>query len=412
MSVTLSTCQEEAKLNFINFLSNQHEQEFCLSGQAGSGKSFLVKHLVKEIPAANKVAKVFNPNSKGISGVVYCATTNKAAGILADAVNKNVETVHSLFSLIMKFDDDTGEAYWIRSNRPVKFGTSDLIFIEESSMVGKDLLKLILANVTPTNKICWLGDSLQLFPVKEDNCPVFVRKTFNAELNTVIRFDNENIKNTCEILRQSVSENKLLKLTENENVKVLSRPEFDARLLKANKEGINCKFIAWTNTRVNAYGLKIHEHLYGTREYSIGQKLMVKKACLTSDSNMLTTQTELIIERQPMDINITLGKGKIDVTMLYTNKGTLIVPKHRAKAMKLLKPLKDAREWVRYNSEVQKLAQVTSAYSITCHQAQSSTYHTVFIDLSNIMRNPNKEEMLRLIYVAASRASHNIYFCK
>ena len=56
-------------------------------------------------------------------------------------------------------------------------------------------------------------------------------------------------------------------------------------------------------------------------------------------------------------------------------------------------------------------------FAITSHKSQGSTYDTVFVDLNdmifdkngNIYSNP--DELLRRLYVACSRASHNLILC-
>ena len=54
------------------------------------------------------------------------------------------------------------------------------------------------------------------------------------------------------------------------------------------------------------------------------------------------------------------------------------------------------------------------AFAITANKAQGSTYDNVFIDLNDIcftntgMLRDNKDEMLRRLYVAISRARHEV----
>lgn len=56
-------------------------------------------------------------------------------------------------------------------------------------------------------------------------------------------------------------------------------------------------------------------------------------------------------------------------------------------------------------------------FSITSHKSQGSTYDTVFVDLNDMVYNKNGviygnyDDMLRRIYVACSRARHNLIIC-
>jgi len=48
------------------------------------------------------------------------------------------------------------------------------------------------------------------------------------------------------------------------------------------------------------------------------------------------------------------------------------------------------------------------AYAITAHRAQGSTYDSVFVDVPDILRNPNRQEAFRCLYVACSRPKHKL----
>lgn len=56
-------------------------------------------------------------------------------------------------------------------------------------------------------------------------------------------------------------------------------------------------------------------------------------------------------------------------------------------------------------------------FSITSHKSQGSTYNTVFVDLNDIIYDKNgniytkKDELLRLLYVACSRAKNELILC-
>ena len=55
-----------------------------------------------------------------------------------------------------------------------------------------------------------------------------------------------------------------------------------------------------------------------------------------------------------------------------------------------------------------------SQLTITSHKSQGSTYNTVFVDLNDMIYDKNgniysnADDLLRRLYVACSRASHNL----
>ena len=62
-----------------------------------------------------------------------------------------------------------------------------------------------------------------------------------------------------------------------------------------------------------------------------------------------------------------------------------------------------------YNIYIYPFANVNYGYSITVHKAQGSTFRDVFIDMEDIIKNQNENEMKRCLYTAISRTSHKLY---
>ena len=71
----------------------------------------------------------------------------------------------------------------------------------------------------------------------------------------------------------------------------------------------------------------------------------------------------------------------------------------------VIKPL-----WKQWNKIfVDKFAEISYGYSITCHKSQGSTFENVFIDIDDICINKNENDMKKCIYTSVSRASNEIY---
>ena len=58
-----------------------------------------------------------------------------------------------------------------------------------------------------------------------------------------------------------------------------------------------------------------------------------------------------------------------------------------------------------YDNRVIKRKSLDYGYCISTHKSQGSTYQFVIVDMENLLRCPNKEELRQLQYVAMSRAS-------
>ena len=56
-------------------------------------------------------------------------------------------------------------------------------------------------------------------------------------------------------------------------------------------------------------------------------------------------------------------------------------------------------------------------FAISSHKSQGSTYNTVFVDVNDMIYDKNgkpytnRDELLRRLYVACSRASHELILC-
>ena len=66
--------------------------------------------------------------------------------------------------------------------------------------------------------------------------------------------------------------------------------------------------------------------------------------------------------------------------------------------------------WKEYNTIfVSPFANVICSHSTTSHKAQGSSYYDVFIDLDDILKNGNINEMKRCIYTAITRAVNELH---
>lgn len=66
--------------------------------------------------------------------------------------------------------------------------------------------------------------------------------------------------------------------------------------------------------------------------------------------------------------------------------------------------------WREYNKIlIEPFANVTSGTSITCHRAQGSTFHNVFVDVDDILKNNNLDDANRCIYTALTRVSNEVH---
>lgn len=161
MEKVLTFDQENAEKLIVEWFLNTDNLVFVLSGYAGTGKTFLINHVVQEVL-----------HLKAGTEAVFVTPTGKAATVLIR--NGTVAgTVHSLIYTRNEDDFDVDENGEIIGREVLSFTKKEkiderirLIIVDEASMIGEDVLRDLLSfNV----KCLFSGDSAQLPPVNGSN---------------------------------------------------------------------------------------------------------------------------------------------------------------------------------------------------------------------------------------------------
>ena len=141
LNLTLTEEQREAVR-----LALSHRLSIILGG-AGSGKTTLVRALVENGAVINR-------------GVVLCAPTGKASCNLTDRTGLRARTVHSALGKVP--DDDF-------LDEDINWSYTDLVVVDEASMLTLEMLAGILAVVHPSCRVVLVGDPHQLLSVGPGN---------------------------------------------------------------------------------------------------------------------------------------------------------------------------------------------------------------------------------------------------
>ena len=129
---------------------------YLLTGHAGSGKTYLMQWLTKDMLAKKR-------------RIVLSAPTHKAVAVLArklaEANIKDVpcRTIHSILSLTPKPRTDRLVFERARDAEPVM---ADVVVVDECSMVSEDLYRHIKRHL-PNAFVLFVGDPAQLPPVEK-----------------------------------------------------------------------------------------------------------------------------------------------------------------------------------------------------------------------------------------------------
>lgn len=180
MDEHLTQDQRKAEEMIREWYLNTDDQIFVLSGYAGTGKTYLLKHVVESLG--------LKPGKQA----VFVAPTGKAASVLV----KNgtpATTIHSLIYVLDEEDfeiDENGEI--IRRGR-LRFLKKErigdgirLIVVDESSMVDNLILRDLLSYKI---KCLFCGDNAQLPPVHGANV---LLEHPDYQLTEIVRQEKEN----------------------------------------------------------------------------------------------------------------------------------------------------------------------------------------------------------------------------
>lgn len=465
---SLTKDQENAYKSLIKFIKapyNQKDYKRALCGAAGTGKTYLVKALIRNCGLSYSVI--------GLS-----APTHKACRVLSESIelpNIKVNTLQSDLGLKLNFNV---EKFDIR-NPPfdphgrIKIGEYRLYIVDEASMINKGLCKFLEKTcVSNQCKIIYIGDDYQLCPVGENYSTAF-KSTKCYYLREIVRQEEDNpIRQLLDLLRFDI-EHRTFRFLEHIS-KV--RSQFDSNEIKGYKVCTQNEFnnlvynnfndpeltrnvdfvkvIAYTNAVVSNWNKLIRNAIIDKAETSIitNNDLIISYTTLVNGFGecVITNSEDYIIKDV---VNYTHPKyaikgfivrfqaihgGKISSPLfvvdhkdpnsirMYLNLSDKFIDiaknasaKTRAQAWRdyysfkegclLLANIVKADGTILYNRDLDY------GFSLTSHKSQGSTFDTVFVDVNDIVYDRNgqpytdAEQINRRLYVACSRAKYKLY---
>ncbi len=185
MEITLTSEQENAKKLIAEWFFNTDDKVFVLSGYAGTGKTFLIDYIVRNILKLEV----------GVEAVFVSPTGKAAANLVKNGTVAG--TVHSLIYMRDEDEFEVDENGEIITQGELKFIKREkiderirLIVIDEASMVNETVLNDLLGYGV---KCLFAGDEAQLPPVN-GTCPLM--KNPHYTMREIVRqaADNPIIK--------------------------------------------------------------------------------------------------------------------------------------------------------------------------------------------------------------------------
>jgi ATP-dependent exoDNAse (exonuclease V) alpha subunit len=436
------TCGQEKALDVLTrFCTENEEGSMVISGYSGTGKTYVTKALIESIVNAanlkNQILDTANRPRIRIPTIQLAATTNKAAEALSLATSMIAVTIHSYLGIRVKTKFNKGGKATTETSQPSKLAGCDILIIDEASFIDNDLLEKIEKS-TKKVKVIYIGDPAQLAPINCEETPVFTQGFDTVFLTEIVRQEPGNqiiiaSKSFRDAAKGKVYEpfqpdmNKVVHLNSTdfntEMLKEFIRPDFTER---------DAKVLAWTNKMVKTYNAIIKEKITGDHMLKAGDYAVCNNYFSTQNtrnpfhnaefgtefsySSTITIPTDTtirIMEVIPVRYTYSTISGTPKINLLQyriESKGNIgyayacndprldLVRKAFAKKNDTSK-LKQLEDW---------LIDLRPLYACTINKSQGSTYNRVFLDLNDVDKCRNKNQVHRMLYVGFSRASEQV----
>lgn len=404
---SLTADQQAAKEAFNAFLCDPFETVFVLEGYSGCGKSTLVETLLNELPDFMRMAKLINPDMRDYT-VTLTATTNKAADNLSQITGKEVVTIQSALHLRVHTTYKNGNPETKLVPRDSYLIENCLLVVDEASKVDSELLTYTLTR-TKNCKIVFVGDPAQLLNVGSAYSPVFKGKYSGAKLREVVRHTGPILALATQF-RHTVETGEWLQFKpDGYYIQRLDRDAFMQTMLdefsRPDWRYTDSKALSYTNKCAIGTNNFVRAHVAGNPDFAVGD-YVVCNSFVTRGKFSLKTDQLVRIEHIGEEQHEMGAQG-----CYYTVNGMqFFMPKtleERAKALKQAK----AEDNINAISVInESWIDLRAAYAQTTDKSQGSTYGKVFIDLDDLSRCHNGDQLARMLYVSTSRARDHVFF--
>lgn len=423
-NITLTQDQEKANNDFLDFMVSD-DSYFVIQGAAGTGKSFLVKHLLETFYSRYKAYCLMLQKEAKEFDIKITATTNKAVSVLEDFLedilaqhnNMQIVTIYSLLGLRVQNDRKTGKTtLTYNPNQANQFqytqGIIPLVFIDEYSFFGdelQDIIENVLVNGAKA-KIVYIGDKYQLSPTGQSVSAVEKLQCSRAELDEIIR-NSGHILQTGTQFRRTVETGIFNPIHYNSHDVIHCKgPEFQQRVEASfgasDWEPSKSRILAWTNERVQEYNKHVRSYLHLPERFQTGEAVITNEYISGHKNYHRSVDSWVRITRAMPDTVTQYGIPGYMVELDNTHVGFL--PDNAQKTKELLKQLAKDKDWKKYFEIKETWLDLRPIYASSIHKSQGSTYETVFLDLSDIGKNWNASDVARLLYVGITRASKQV----
>lgn len=423
--------------------SRTNNDAFLLKGYAGTGKTSIVSALVKTLAFFEQKVVLLAPT--GRAAKVFSSYAQQPAYSIHKKIYRQKSSADSIFQLDKNTHHHTlfivDEASMISTavGEGQLFGSGNLL---------DDLIQYVYSN--QSNNLLLLGDTAQLQPFVQTDCPAMDPKrleaygldVFEFELKQVVRQSEESgILSNATCLRQKIGAEdtfQIPKLNVNfPDIRRISGAELIEALSNSyDSVGVeNTLVVTRSNKRANQYNKGIRAQvLLCEEELTNGDWLMVTKNNYfwnKADKNLsfIANGDVFRVVRigryqnlygfRFVNVVAEFDDGvEIEVKLLidsfYTETSKDVDELNKKLRESILEDYTDIKsKKERYKklleNEFFNALQVKFAYAVTCHKAQGGQWENVFVDQGFVSEQMVNTDYYRWLYTAFTRAKQQLF---
>lgn len=394
--------EQQLASDAIQAFLRSNENEFVLTGYAGTGKTFTIGRAIPHGYA-----------------VVYAAPTHKAVGVLRESLGNpliDVKTIHSLLACRKSYDYSAGSMQFRPDFQKETASNYSVVVVDEASMISPEMRDwLTTACVSGATKIIWMGDPCQLPPVNDESV-VFGLDCSGARLETIMR-NGGDVQEAATRVRLHIGDAVTRYAPSGEGVYNVESDEFLRSYLEKRA---TAKMLAWTNDTVDWLNDWVRGQLYEDRlPFHPHERLVVVDSWSDAyDTMMLHAEDELVAightERQIDGIDAFMLECSHStygiVTLPVLNPSAKLAYDKRVAALKKQAKSSGSKyDWRLYFDLIESFVRVRPGWATTVHKSQGSTYEQAFVVQTNI--RGCRDHLMRnmLTYVSYSRAKSELW---
>jgi hypothetical protein len=422
----LTKAQQAALEKLKSFLRSNHSF-FRLSGYAGTGKSFLICHLIDWLDAHDFEFVIAAPTNKAAKSLMQVGATV--------GINIEVKTVAQLLGQQPEINEETGEEEFTSAG-DAEFDDYDVMIIDEFSMINRSNFEEIVAAIAATidTKVIFVGDEAQLPPVKEQQPMVAISDAIDdtATLDEIVRYEGEIAIVAEKIRSDDLYTRQMYPFQTSNDQTIVCQPRiewletvtkyFQAEDCKSNPD--YARLLVWRNKTAGDANRFVRSRLWG-KDASIfvpGDRLIARKPLFRIRPGqkgqnrwgvLLNNSEECSVIEPPTIKELSFDKIAYQYrsVAVKTDAGfevNLSVLTEQGERLRdeMIKDYVAKKQWNKYFDLSRTFDDVTYAYSLTVHKAQGSSIDYVFLDTEDLQGCPDLQKML---YTALTRAKIRVY---